>query len=58
MNLNKGESFRDVTCQKVENVGEMPGFSRNLSSSNEDVSFEELIKDQTYVCKRLHKTLK
>ena len=48
MNLNKGESFRDVTCQKVENVGEMPGFSRNLSSSNEDVSLEEPIKDHEH----------
>ena len=32
----------------------MPGFRKNMSSSNEDVSLEELIKDQQYSQESLH----
>ena len=35
----------------------MPGFRKNLSSSNEDVSLEEPIKDQTCVCTNLETIL-
>ena len=55
--LDKGESCHDVACPKVENVGKMLQFRRNMSSSNEDVFFEEPIKDQTCVCTNLETIL-